>query len=113
MASHINSREKGKRGEISLANYLKGKGYENARRGVQYNGRKGDADIVDALPGIHIECKRVERLNLDSALEQSVRDARAGEIPVVIHRKNRQQWRITMKLCDFLEIYGRGQDIGT
>ena len=113
MANPINSREKGKRGEISLANYLKGKGYMNAKRGVQYNGRQGDADIVDALPGIHIECKRVERLNLDAALEQSVRDARAGETPVVIHRKNRQQWRITMRLCDFLEIFERGRESGT
>lgn len=110
MANPINSREKGKRGEEELANYLKGKGY-NARRGVQYSGASGDPDVI-GLPGIHIECKRVEKLNLDSALVQSVRDARAGEIPVVIHRKNRQQWRITLRLCDFLEIYERGRGDG-
>lgn len=104
MARAINSREKGKRGEEELANYLKGKGYD-ARRGQQYSGAGGDPDVI-GIPGIHIECKRVEKLNLDSALEQSIRDARPGEIPVVIHRKNRQQWRITMMLSDFLKIYG-------
>lgn len=107
MGKTINSREKGKRGEEELANYLKGKGYD-ARRGQQYAGANGDPDVI-GLPGIHIECKRVEKLNLDAALEQSVRDARAGEIPVVIHRKNRQPWRITMKLSDFLEVYGHEQ----
>lgn len=106
MAKAINSREKGKRGEEELANYLKAKGYD-ARRGQQFSGANGDPDVI-GLPGIHIECKRVEHLNLDAALEQSVRDAKAGEVPVVIHRKNRQQWRITLMLSDFLEIYGKG-----
>lgn len=110
MANPINSREKGKRGEEELANYLKGKGYD-ARRGQQFCGAGGDPDVI-GLPGIHIECKRVEKLNLDTALEQSVRDARAGEIPVVIHRKNRQQWRITLRLCDFLEIFERWLENG-
>lgn len=104
MASHINSRAKGANGERELANYLKGKGYD-ARRGQQYCGAGGDPDVL-GLPGIHIECKRVEHLNLDAAMEQSERDARDGEIPVVIHRKNRKPWKITMRLCDFLEIYG-------
>lgn len=100
------SREKGKEGERSLAAYLREHGFTEARRGQQYCGANGDADIVDGIPGIHIECKRVERLNLDAAMEQSERDARADEIPVVIHRKNRQSWRITMQLDDFLRIYG-------
>ena len=108
MRKAINSRRKGAEGERSLAKFLRESGYENARRSVQYCGANGDADIVEAIPGIHIECKRVERLNLDAALDQSVRDARAGEVPVVVHRKNRQEWRITLKLDDFLKIYGKG-----
>lgn len=108
MARTINSRRKGAEGERSLAKFLREAGYEDAKRSVQYCGANGDADVIGALPGIHIECKRVERLNLDTALEQSARDARAGEIPVVVHRKNRQEWRITLKLADFLKIYGGG-----
>ena len=83
----MNSREKGKRGELELARALRALGYD-CRRGQQYSGKNGDADVV-GLPGIHIECKRVERLNLAEAMRQARRDARVGETPVVMHRKGR------------------------
>ena len=67
-------REKGKRGERELAGRLRDHGYD-CRRGQQFCGISGDADVI-GLPGIHIECKRVERLNLQEAMEQSKRDAR-------------------------------------
>lgn len=98
----INSREKGRKGEAELAKILREHGYE-ARRGQQFCGANGDADVV-GLPGYHIECKRVEKLNLEAAIEQSKRDARQGEIPIVVHRKNRQEWQVTISLEAFLEI---------
>lgn len=98
----MNSREKGKRGERELATTLRGYGY-GTRRGQQYCGANGDADVV-GLPGIHIECKRVERLNLDDAMAQAKADAK-GDIPVVMHRKNNGEWRATMSLADFMKIY--------
>lgn len=101
----MNSRQKGAAGERELANLLKEYGYDT-RRGQQYSGINGDADVV-GIPGLHIECKRVEKLNLDAALEQSKRDAREGEMPVVIHRKNRQEWKVTLSLKDFIELYRR------
>lgn len=82
---------------------LRGHGYE-CKRSVQYSGANGDADVV-GLPGIHIECKRVERLNLEDAMAQSRRDAREGEIPVVMHRKTRSPWMATMTLEEWVEIY--------
>lgn len=100
----INSKQKGKYGELELAHILKKYGYD-ARRSVQYSGANGDADVV-GLDGIHIECKRVERLNIDSAMEQSIRDAREGEMPVVMHRKNRKGWLVTMTLDDFMKMKG-------
>lgn len=99
----MNSRRKGQRGELELANKLREYGYD-CRRGQQFSGANGDADVV-GLPGIHIECKRVERLNLEDAMEQSRRDARDGEIPVVMHRKTRSPWLVTMTLEDWIEIY--------
>lgn len=99
----MNSRNKGKRGELELANKLKTYGYD-ARRGQQYNGINGDADVL-GLPGIHIECKRVEQLNIDKAMEQSVRDARYGEYPTVMHRKNNKQWLVTMNLIDWMDLF--------
>lgn len=99
----MNSREKGKRGERELASVLRGYGYDT-RRGQQYCGSNGDADIV-GLPGIHIECKRVERLDLDGAMSQAKADARKDEIPAVMHRKNNGEWRVTFFLSDFMTIY--------
>ena len=103
----VNGRQKGAAAERELAAILREHGYD-ARRGQQYAGANGDADVI-GIPGLHLECKRVEKLNLDAAMEQSRRDARDGEIPVVVHRKNRQEWRITLALDDFLRIWGKGK----
>lgn len=100
-----NSRAKGAAGERELAKLLRDHGYTNARRSVQYCGANGDADVIDALDGIHIECKRVERLNIEEAIKQAQADAREGEKPAVFHRKNRQPWLVTMLLEDWLELY--------
>lgn len=99
----INSRNKGKEGERELARLLREYGY-NARRGQQYCGASGDADVV-GLPGIHIECKRVERLNIEEAMRQAARDRRAGQYPTVFHRKNNKSWLVTMQLDDWIELY--------
>lgn len=96
-------REKGKRGERELAGILRDYGY-NCRRGQQYCGTSGDADVI-GLPNVHIEVKRVEDLRLRKALQQSSRDARAGEIPVVMHRRNREPWKVSMWMENFRKIY--------
>ena len=98
----MNSRNKGASGERELANVLKEHGYQ-ARRGQQFCGSNGDADVVGLL-GFHIECKRVERLDVTKAMHQSINDARDGEIPIVCHRKNREKWLVTISLDDFLEL---------
>lgn len=99
----MNSRRKGADGERELAHVLEEYGY-GTRRGQQYCGANGDADVV-GIPGLHIECKRVEKLNIDDAIEQSKKDARENEIPVVIHRKNRKPWKVTLELKDFMKIW--------
>ena len=99
----MNSRAKGAAGERELAKKLREYGYD-CRRGQQYCGANGDADVI-GLPGIHIECKRVERLNIDDAMLQAIRDRREGEYPTVFHRKNNGNWMVTMLLDDWQEIY--------
>ncbi|MEA5003830.1 MAG: hypothetical protein VB081_10060 [Christensenella sp.] len=99
----MNSREKGKRGERELARKLREYGHD-CRRGQQYCGGNGDADVV-GLRGLHIEVKRVEALNIHKAVNQAIGDAKAGEIPVVMHRKNGEKWLVTMTLDDFMEIW--------
>lgn len=105
----MNSREKGKRGERELAAKLRELGFGDARRGVQYSGADGSADI-EGLDGIHIECKLRDRLNLEMAYDQSRRDAdRRGDIPTVMHRKTNDPyktgWLVTLSLEHFASIY--------
>lgn len=99
----MNSRNKGAAGERELAAKLREYGYD-CRRGQQYCGANGDADVV-GLPGVHIEVKRVEKLNLYNAMEQAVSDAIEGEIPAVFHRKNRHGWLVALRLEDFIKMY--------
>lgn len=99
-----NSRQKGARAERELAKVLSDLSAFSCRRGQQYSGANGDADVV-GLPMIHIECKAVERLNLRDAMAQAESDAREDEVPVVMHKKNRKPWLVTMSLEHFMAMY--------
>ena len=99
----MNSRNKGKRGELELARTLSSYGYE-CRRGVQYHGGQDSPDVT-GLPHIHIECKRIaERLDIDKAWSQSVGDA-GSDIPTVMYRKDHADWMVLMRLSDWIELY--------
>ena len=103
----MNSRDKGKRGELELVRLIKAHGYE-ARRTAQYCGKSGEAADVVGLPGISIECKRVEKLNIYDAIAQARRDAEAagrGDLPAVFHRKNGCGWLVTMEAADWFRVY--------
>ena len=97
----INSKNKGRVGEREFAKFLRTHGFSEARRGQQYSGIEGE-DVI-GLPGYHVEVKRVERLNILDAMNQSIRDA-DNQIPIVAHRKNRTPWLVTMRAEDFLEL---------
>ena len=101
-----NSKRKGKNGELELVKVLKDYGYD-CRRSVQYNGKaeEGQPDIL-GLPGIHIECKRVEAgfSAIHAAMEQAVRDA-DDKVPAVFHRQNKKPWLVTMTLDDWIKLY--------
>ena len=94
------SRDKGKRGERELAKYLREQGWPEARRTAQYCGSAGDADLADAIPNVHIEAKRTEKLSLYQAMQQASDDALDGEIPTVFHRRNRKDWLVVVRLDD-------------
>lgn len=96
------SRDKGKRGERELAAKLRDFGYDT-KRGVQYHGGEDSPD-VKGLPGIHIECKRVEALRLYEALSQAKGDC-GEKMPVVMHRKNNCEWVVIQPLCDWIQLY--------
>lgn len=101
----MNSRDKGKRGELGLIRELRKHGYDCHRAQGMY--QKGGIDTADVigLPGIHIECKRVENLNIHKAYEQARQDADGKAIPAVFHKRSREPWMVTVNLEDFMEIY--------
>lgn len=104
----INSKKKGKRGELEVVHFLKDRGY-NARRGVQYKGTPDSPDIeCEELDFLHFEVKRVESLNIEKALQQSISDAGENQIPVVVHRKNKEKWKVTLSFDDFLQLIKKG-----
>lgn len=102
----MNSCRKGADGERELASLLRDHGYVTERGGVDSFGERPD---LSGLPGIHIECKRVERLDLAKAMDQSIRDAKKFEdgAPTVFHRRNRAPWLVTMRFDDWIELYER------
>lgn len=93
-----NSRNKGAVGERELAAELKRLFGTATRRGQQYSGIEGE-DVV-GLDGIHVESKRVEALNVTTAMEQAVRDSKGLKVPAVFHRKNHKPWLVTVRLDD-------------
>ena len=103
----VNSKQKGARFERLLASRFREYGYE-ARRTAQYCGNTGDASDVVGLPGIHIEAKHQERMQLYEWMSQAKRDAEAGgenRIPAVFHKKNNADILVTMTFDDFMKIY--------
>lgn len=99
----INSRQKGAAGEREWAKLCREQGFEDARRGQQFSGIEGK-DVV-GLPDIHVEVKRVERLNISKAMQQAIEDKAEDEIPIVAHRKNYEDWLITMTADDWFKLY--------
>lgn len=104
----VNSKQKGARFERQLAGLFRDYGYTEARRTAQYCGNTGDASDVVGLPGIHVEAKHQERMQLYDWMDQAKRDAKAGGVemlPAVFSKKNNHSILVTMELDDWMKIY--------
>lgn len=101
----LDSKAKGARFERMLASKFREYGYQ-CRRGQQYCGANGDADVV-GLPHIWIEAKHQERMQLYDWIDQAKRDsAGTGNLPVVFHKKNNHEILASMPLDVFMKLYG-------
>jgi hypothetical protein len=104
------SRDKGKRGERELAKLFTGEGYPAKRFGfaqTRFGGSEGADVVCDALPWLHIECKRYNKFmgsKLRDALDQSERDRRPNTIASVFHREDDCKWFVTMEAVEFFRI---------
>jgi Holliday junction resolvase len=98
----INSRTKGARTERELAQKLREELGWQARRTQQFCGLAGDSDVVVMnVPQLFIESKNVQKLNVSQAMAKAVEDAKAaGKLPCLCHKKDRQEWLLTVRLSD-------------
>lgn len=100
-AKRIDSRSKGKAGELEFRDVLRSFGWD-ARRGQQRSG-VDQADVIGGPEGVHFEVKRVEMLRLWPAVAQATRDAPPGSVPVVVHRRSRSGWVAILPVEALLE----------
>ena len=101
------SREKGKRGEREAAELLTRVLGIPIHRTQQYNGRHGDSDLK-GIPGVSIEVKRrARRQDLYAWLDQCEEDLKEGDLPLIIHRTDNNEWLVTMDAEDLLTISAR------
>lgn len=91
----INSRQKGKRIELEIVNWMKDQGVLSAHRTQQFNGALGLADIEakTELPSFHIEAKGTKDARLGRAkwldwYHQLERDCPEHMISVLFHKAN-------------------------
>lgn len=106
------SQRKGADGERELAALFREYGYPVERGGSLSFGEVPD---LTGLPGVHIECKRAEQLRVYDWMAQAERDSERFHdgLPAVFHRRNRQEWLVTMRLPDWLEMYQKVQKSAT
>lgn len=101
MRMAINSRRKGKKGELEAAgewNRLVPNAH--ARRSQQHSGTESASDLISpGTPHLWLEVKRVQALNLQAVMEKSLEQC-GGLAPVVLHRKNDADWLVTFRLED-------------
>lgn len=103
----MNSRAKGKRGELEARNALRETlGCVDAKRGQQRSGLE-QADVVDAIPGTHIEVKRRKSIASLAFNAQAERDAEIGDVPMVLMRADRGGWYVCVKLNDLRALAQR------
>jgi|SRR6185369_8029826 len=92
----VNNKQKGKRVERNIVNWLKDLGV-NAARSVQYCGKNGDSDVVSSdLPSFHIEVKGTQskKLNKSTLLKwhtQIETDVKNNNLPVIFHIANGEE----------------------
>lgn len=103
----INSRRKGKGGELEAAAELNAiLPAALARRSQQFSGSESSSDLIaPGLPGLWLEVKRVQALNIHQVMATS--QEQCGSLaPVVLHRKNGTDWLVTCRLSDLPRVAG-------
>lgn len=70
------------------------------RRCMQSRGGKNDGADLQGQEGLHIEVKRCESLSVYKAMGQAKADKKGDDLPVVLHRRNKEDWLVIVQLDD-------------
>jgi len=100
----VNSRSKGKRGELEAAKVWSELFGVEMRRSQQFCGRSDESDDIIGQPGVSFEVKRVARINVQRVVARAVDDAAANRVPVVLHRGDNQPWLVSLQLSDLPQL---------
>lgn len=92
----LDSRRKGKVGELEAVSFLKQLfGWTGVRRSQQHCATDSAMDIiVQETPGLWYEIKRVQKLNVPATMKKS-KQSSGGKPVVLLHRPNQCPWMIT------------------
>jgi hypothetical protein len=105
----INSRAKGKAGELEVVHILREElGLEATRNLDQW--RDGGSDIL-GLDGWAIEVKRAKTPKLSEWWNQSVRQAGTTKFPALWYRLDRKYWRVVIPLHSITRDFGLNLDL--
>lgn len=114
-----NSRNKGARYELAIANHLTDNGIPATRNLEQT--RDGGDDLTlpaDLAAWLSLECKNVAATSIGTWIDQAIRQA-GGRIAAVIHHRrgngNPDHDYVTLTVADFLRLIrrARGNDLDT
>lgn len=100
----INSNRKGKRGELEASKWVQENLDPHARRGASQGFGGSCRPDIDTRLNLHIECKVVEKLNVYTAMDQAVDDCQPGKLPIVLHKRSRGQWHLTLLADDLIDL---------
>lgn len=97
-----NAKRKGSEGEREAAHALNAVlPHAKARRAQQFAGHHTAADLVcEGLDGVMVEVKRRQSMNIHKVMSESVQHCKDGVLPMILHRKDNEQWLMTIRLED-------------
>ena len=100
------ARARGKKGELDARDLWRKHGYVGAERGIQVVGGRDAPDIkVPGITGVfHIEVKNVEAFSLYPSLAQATQDAGPFQTPIVMHKRNGQEFVVVLNAEDFISL---------
>ena len=108
MVSGRGAKQKGDKYERDLAEFFnKECGLSSHRTPLSGGGRKEALADLLGTPGIAIEAKRVEKVNINDFMQQAVKNC-GGDLPVVITRRSKQTLEnsyVFMRLHEWMALY--------